>query len=94
LNTIFNAINNLVFNAVKKSKAGVPVESCEAIEKTLMDKGNHDNYNAMKFSEVKNLVEQKENITIKLDNDEANIDRAKPVDTAPAKEIDPLVKNN
>ena len=89
---VFKATNKK-FNAVKKIKAGVPVESCEEIEQVLMDKGNHNNYNAMKFSEVKNLVEQKENITIKLDNDEANIDRAKPVDTAPAKEIDPFVKN-
>jgi hypothetical protein len=82
------------FKLMKNSGLLATEQDFEAIEKTLMDKGNHDNYNAMKFSEVKNLVEQKEIITIKLDNDEVNIDRAKPVDTAPAKEIDPLVKNN
>jgi hypothetical protein len=80
------------FKLMKNSGLLATEQDFEAIEKTLMDKGNHDNYNAMKFSEVKNLVEQKEIITIKLDNDEVNIDRAKPVDTAPAKEIDPIIK--
>ena len=90
---VFKATNKK-FNAVKKIKSGVPVESCEEIEQVLMDKGNHDNYNAMKFSELKNLVEQKESISIPLDNPNTNLNVSKPVDTAPAKEIDPLVKNN
>lgn len=81
------------FNAVKKIKAGVPVESCEEIEQALMDKGNHDNYNAMKFSEVKNLVEQKESISIPLDNPNANLNVSKPLDTTLTKEIDPIIKN-
>ena len=81
------------FNAVKKIKAGVPVESCEEIEQVLMDKGNHDNYNAMKFSEVKNLVEQKESISIPLDNPNANLNVPKPVDTTLTKEIDPIINN-
>ncbi|MBO5883315.1 MAG: hypothetical protein J6Q78_02790 [Clostridia bacterium] len=82
------------FNAVKKIKAGVPVESCEEIEQVLMDKGNHDNYNAMKFSEVKNLVEQKESISIPLDNPNANLNVSKPVETAPQLDKDPIIKNN
>jgi hypothetical protein len=82
------------FKAVKNSKAGVRVESCEEIEQALMDKGNHDNYNAMKFSEVKNLVEQKESISIPLDNPNANLNVSKPVDPVSTKEIEPIVKNN
>ena len=84
------------FNAVKKiiAKAGAPGESCEEIEQKLMDKGNHDNYNAMKFSEVKNLVEQKESISIPLDNPNANLNVSKPVETAPQLDKDPIIKNN
>ena len=59
-----------------------------------MDKGNHDNYNAMKFSEVKNLVEQKESISIPLDNPNANLNVSKPVETAPQLDKDPIIKNN
>ena len=82
------------FNAVKKSKANVPTESCEEIEQALMDKGNHDNYNAIKFSEIEAMVEQKESVKIELNDNEANIDISKPVETAPQLNKEPIIKSN
>lgn len=83
------------FRLLKDSNKHANMEQgFEAIEKELMDMGNHDNYNAMKFSEVEKLVGQKENVSVKLDSEEKNIAYSNPVETAPQLEKEPAVKSN
>ena len=86
-----------ISNRIKKKRAKIEYELPRfvfKIEKSLMTKISADDYKPMTFEEVKASATVKEQITVNLEDTTANLDVSKPVDTAPAKEIDPLVKNN
>ena len=78
----------------KKQGLSSAEEICEDVEKKLMDKGNHDNYKGMKFSEVKALVEQKESVLVELENGEKNSALSKPIESVPTKEKEPPARIN
>ena len=65
---------------------------CEKEEQALMDKGNHDNYVPMKFSDVKALENLKESVHVDFDKDVANVDVSKPITEAPSLKQNPLEK--
>ena len=90
---VFSA-NSKKFRSMKNQQLHNADQICEDIENNLISGGDYDNYKGMKFSELKALVEQKEAISVEIDDKEKDVAVSQPVESAPTVEKDPVVKND